>query len=300
MPNLQPSPILIKEMRSTMRGKRTFIVITLFLIFLAGLNLLIYYTATQNMSIGSSSETGQMLFGFSSAIELLLLVTITPPLTASAIASERQQQTFDMLIATPLTPRQILSGKLLASMNYLFLLIFASLPINSIAFLFGGITASALLWWLGLTITVLLMLGCLGLLISTLVRSSGAATALTYIICMVVFVVLPISSTIMVSSLNQGNQFSTCFASSMWLLHPAGALGSIIVNQTDYDALALLPASLPLYGALASLCFLGAEARLSSLSGPPWSRLLLAVALLLVIFIAAIYIIAIPVQEMCN
>lgn len=296
--NWQPSPILIKEMRSTMRSSRTFTAMTLFLLLLVGLQLFIYYAVTQN-SVGSSSDVGQMLFGFSSAIELLLLATITPPLTASAISNEHQQKTFDMLISTPLTPAQILRGKLLASMNYLFLLIFASLPISSVVFLFGGVTPSALLWWLALTITVLFMLGTLGLFISTILHNGGAATALTYIICMLMFVVLPIGIVMISTVINRGNQFSTCLAMSIWLTHPAGSLVSIIVNESDYNALAVLPATLPLYGALAGLFFLAAEARLSELTQTHWSRLLLVVGLLLVVIAAIVYLVAVPVQNMC-
>ncbi len=296
--NWQPSPILIKEMRSTMRSQRTFTAMTLFLLLLVGLQLLIYYTVTQN-SINSSSNVGQMLFGFSSAIELLLLATITPPLTANAISNEHQQKTFDMLIATPLTAAQILQGKLLASMNYLFLLIFASLPISSVVFLFGGVTPSALLWWLALTITVLFMLGTLGLFISTMLHNGGAATALTYIICMLMFVVLPIGIAMVTTILDNGNQFSSCVAMSIWLVHPAGSLASIIVNEADYNALAILPATLPLYGALAGLFFLAAEARLAQLTHTRWSRVLLVIGLLLVIIAAVVYLVAVPVQEMC-
>lgn len=296
--NWQPSPILIKEMRSTMRSKRTFTAMTLFLLLLVGLQLFIYYTVTQN-SVGSSSDVGQMLFGFSSAIELLLLATITPPLTATAISNEHQQKTFDMLISTPLTPAQILRGKLLASMNYLFLLIFASLPISSVVFLFGGVTPSALLWWLALTITLLLMLGTLGLFISTILRNGGAATALTYIICMLMFVVLPLGIVMMITIMNNSNQFSNCLAMSIWVIHPAGSLASIVINETEYNALAILPATLPLYGALAALFFLAAEARLSELTQTRWSRLLLIIGLLLVVIAAIVYIVAVPVQNMC-
>ncbi|MGB0388751.1 MAG: ABC transporter permease [Ardenticatenaceae bacterium] len=298
----QPSPILIKEMRSTMRGRRTFIAITSFLVFLAGLNMLVYYTVAQDMSVsrGGSAEAGRMLFGFLSGIELLLLVTMTPPLTSGAIAGERQRQTFDMLMATPLTPRQVLSGKLLASMNYLYLLIFASLPINAIVFLYGGVSPSALLWWLGLTITVLFMLGTLGLLMSTILRSGGAATALTYIVSMILFLILPVSSSIMLGVLDQWGEFSRCIVTSIWLLHPAGSLVSIWVNEKEFQIMALLPATLPLYSAFAGLFFLVAERRLSALIGQPTRRPFLILALLLVIAIATTYIIAFPVQEMCN
>ncbi|MDQ4076512.1 MAG: ABC transporter permease subunit, partial [Chloroflexota bacterium] len=157
----------MKEMRSTMRGARTFVGITLFLLFLAGVSLLIYYSIARDAFGPSAATAGRTIFSFLSVTEALMLAVVTPALTAGAIASERQKQTFDMLMATPLSPGQVLRGKLLASMNYLFLLMIAALPINAIVFLFGGIGPSALLWWIALVVVVLLMLGTLGLLMST-------------------------------------------------------------------------------------------------------------------------------------
>lgn len=302
MLKLQFSPILIKEMRSTMRGKRTFLGVTLFLTFLTGLTLLVYYSVVQqsSYSVRASSEAGRTIFAFVSVIELFMLATVAPPLTAGAIAGERQRQTFDMLMATPLTPRQVLRGKLLASMNYLFLLIFAGLPINSIVFLFGGISPSALLWWLAVTLISLLMLGTLGLFMSTLFRNSGSATALSYLLCVVLFLILPLGTFFVAGVIDEWDKTSRCVAAMLWVTHPGGAIGSIIINEDQYNPLMLLPAWLPLYSAVAGLFFLAAEARLSKLTSQRWFHPFLIASLLLVIIVSLIYIMLVPATEFCN
>jgi ABC-2 type transport system permease protein len=293
------SPILIKEMRSTMRGGRTFLGLTLFLLFLAAMTLLVYYSIYATGDGSSAAGAGRAIFIFLSVVQLLMLSVITPPLTAGTIAGERQNQTFDMLMATPLTPTQVLRGKLLASMNYLFLLMFASLPINSIVFLFGGVTPDSLLWWVALTVVLLLMLGTLGLFMSTLFRSGGVATAVAYLFCLIVFVVLPgiLGTTLAVMSNTM--QAARCAAVAVALLHPVASLAAILVDEPEFHALRLLPATLPLIGAVAMLFFFGAEARLSALVARRWRRPVALLVVLGVIAASVTYIIAVPVQALC-
>ncbi|MGH2544856.1 MAG: hypothetical protein ACRDIB_18855, partial [Ardenticatenaceae bacterium] len=149
-------------------------------------------------------------------------------------------------------------------------------------------------------VTVLLMLGSLGLLMSTLARSSGAATSLTYLICALVFGMVPAAAlagqAIWVTSGNVGQ----CFLLTVGLAHPVGGLASIIVNDSQFNAARILPGSLTLYGALAGLLFLGAEARLASLAARPWRRPLPVLALAVIAMIAIAYIVTGPVFDICN
>lgn len=293
------SPILVKEMRSTMRGTRTFVGITLFLLFLAGFSLLVYYIVAGNGG-PPRNEGGRLLFGMLAVVEALMLAIVVPPLTASAIAGERQRQTFDMLMATPLSPAQVLAGKLLASMNYLFLLIFASLPINSIAFLLGGVSPSALFWWVALVVAVLLLLGTLGLMMSTLFKSGGVATSLTYLLCALIFGLVPFCALIfgMMGLDTRGSGLHGLLLVA--LLHPASSLAAILVNETEFHAAMLLPATVPLYLALSGVIFLVAEARLRAILGQPGRRPLLLGLLLLVIGAAVAYLALGPVQAIAT
>ncbi|HEX8683306.1 MAG TPA: ABC transporter permease subunit [Ardenticatenaceae bacterium] len=288
-------------MRSQMRGFRAFAGMTLFLVALAATSLLVYQLlALDSGGGGSSFEAGRIIFSFISGMEMLLLAALAPTLTSGAIASERQAQTFDMLMATPLTSGQVLGGKLMASMNYVFLLLVAGLPVNSLAFLFGGVEPVMLLWWLVLVVVVMLMLGTIGLLMSTLVRSSGAATALTYIFCTILFVAVPILAVTVLPLFGTGGRAVEYIMVSLVLLHPLASLAAILVNIEEFNAGMLLPATIPLYGAVAGLFFLAAEARLAHLTAQRWRRLLLTIGLLVIAVGAVAYIVMKPAQSVYN
>ena len=64
---------------------------------------------------------------------------VAPALTATAISSERERGTYDILRVSLITPWQIVRGKLTAPLGYTFLLIFSTLPLLSLPLILGGI-----------------------------------------------------------------------------------------------------------------------------------------------------------------
>ena len=79
------------------------------------------------------------------AVELGLICLLAPALTADLISGERERQTLDLLLVTPLSRRQIVIGKLVAALGSLLLLIVLALPIQALAVLIGGIGLEELL-----------------------------------------------------------------------------------------------------------------------------------------------------------
>ncbi len=188
---LQPNPIIVKELRSRMRGGRLYLILTGYLL---GLSLVCYGIlrvfegqAQNGMQI-ISAHVGQGLFAAIALAETLLIVFLTPALTAGAISTEREQLTYDLLIATPLRPGRILSGKLVAALWYVLLLIFAAVPLGSVVLLFGGVAPRDLVKALLLLLLTALAAGMLGLLCSTLAKRTLRATIMTYL-CILAIVV---------------------------------------------------------------------------------------------------------------
>lgn len=300
----EPSPILVKEMRSTMRSGRTFASLTAFLLFLAGLTLLVYFTVTQsyNGRINPSAEAGRTIFSVLSFFELLMLCFVAPAMTAGSVAGEYQRQTFDMLMATPLSTRQVLIGKFLSALSYLFLLMIAAIPINYVAFLFGGVGGDAILWWVGLEIAVVFLLGAIGLMMSTIFKSPNVANAATYGTVLFFGVILPILFLFLgISfSIGGGNNWIECVAASLLMFHPGGSLITIINPiQSDIGPLNVLPASLTLYLALGTCCILIAENRLGVLAGRKTRTALWLLLFGLIVAGASAYLFLDPVRRMC-
>ncbi len=213
----------VKELRGRMRGRRAFVILTLYLLFLAGFawawELIAEraYGNSGSLSGGSaafaSALIGQEIFGALLIIETLLVVFLAPAFTAGAISLEREKQTLDMLTATPISSLAIVIGKLLSALTYVFILIIASIPLTAMVFVFGGVGPEEVLRGYVVLFASAIGLGSLGLFISALMQRTQAATVVTFFAVMALtmgslFVVL-FWSTMSGTSQNQigvGNQ----------------------------------------------------------------------------------------------
>lgn len=186
---LQPNPIIVKELRSRMRGGRVYLTLVGYLLGLSLVSyavLRIFQGQAQNGMMIVSAHVGQGLFAALALAMTLLITFLTPALTAGAISSEREQLTYDLLIATPLRPGRILSGKLIAALWYVLLLIFAAVPLGSVVLLFGGVAPRDLIKALLLLVFTALAAGMLGLLCSAVAKRTLRATILAYLIIMAI------------------------------------------------------------------------------------------------------------------
>ena len=117
----------------------------------------------------------------------MIIAAITPSVTAMAISGEKEKQTYEMFLATPLSPGNILWGKFIAAMGYVFLIVFAAIPLASLVFVFGGVAVREMLKALVILVTVAVMFGVIGLFSSALFGRSGRSTAIAYLIVVFLF-----------------------------------------------------------------------------------------------------------------
>jgi ABC-type transport system involved in multi-copper enzyme maturation permease subunit len=179
------NPIIVKELRGRMRGMRPYAVLTFFLLVMVGVGYAINWLVTSQTRFGAtvlSAQVGQALFSGLAMCELFLVVFLAPALTSGAISGEREQLTYDMLLATPLRPLRILWGKLFAALSYLFLLMFAAIPLFSVVLVFGGVAPRDMAKALLMLLIAALLFGAIGLFCSALVRRTAQATVLSYTI----------------------------------------------------------------------------------------------------------------------
>jgi ABC-2 type transport system permease protein len=179
------NPIIVRELHTRMRGIRPYLILTVFLVLMGlsgwGMLQLMLQQARFGMTV-MSAQIGQALFKGLSFGVILLVVVLAPATTSSAISGEREQQTYDMLLATPLKPEQILWGKLVAALSYLLLMIFAAIPVFSVVFIFGGVTLWALVDTLVLLLATTVAFGAIGIFCSALLRRTARATIISYVV----------------------------------------------------------------------------------------------------------------------
>jgi ABC-type transport system involved in multi-copper enzyme maturation permease subunit len=178
------NPIVVKELRSRMRGGRFFALLTGFLVLLGLLSYALYRIAGATVGVmqaGLLSPTiGQMLFTGLAFFELLVILFITPALTAGTISQERENQTYELLMATPLAPQTLLWGKLISTLSYIFLLILAAVPFASLVFVFGGVAPGDMVKALIVLGVTAVTFGVIGLFFSAWMGRTARAAVLSY------------------------------------------------------------------------------------------------------------------------
>lgn len=186
--------IMVKELRSRMRGRRAFIVLTVYLAILALITYGVYVVVAPNVrglfgggfggfggQANASALIGQSIFTLLSIFQLILICFIAPAFTAGQISLEREKQTLDLLISTPMRPSAIVIGKLAAALAFVVLMIVAAVPITAIVLMYGGASVDDIVRQQLVLLATALVLGAIGLFFSALLKRTQAATVLTYI-----------------------------------------------------------------------------------------------------------------------
>jgi len=176
----------VKELRGRMRGRRAFAILTIYLLLLAGFALMAeklvesnYTSGFGNSSAFAGAAIGQGIFAALLMLMTLQVVFLAPSSTSGSISLEREKQTLELLIATPISSLAIVVGKLLSALVYVFLLIAASLPLMAVVFVYGGVGPEDVLRGYIVLVAAALWLGSFGLLCSSVVKRTTAATAIT-------------------------------------------------------------------------------------------------------------------------
>lgn len=179
------NPIIVKELRSRMRGPRAFLTLTGMLLLLGVLSYWLYrlvIAMSRYSGTPVSPQIGQVLFAGLVFLELIVICGLTPAVTAGAISGEREKQTYEMLLATPLRPASILWGKLVSALSYVALLVFAAVPMASLVFIFGGVTPWEMVKALVVLIVTAVMVGVIGLFNSALFGRTSRSTVVSYVV----------------------------------------------------------------------------------------------------------------------
>jgi len=237
---LRQNPVLLKEVRGRMRGRRAFVSLTIYLLFLSSFVSLIYLSgSTATNAFGSPSDwqrLGKAVFVAVVGLELFMVCFIAPGVTAGSISSERERLTFDVLRTTLLSARALVLGKLASALSYLFLLLIAAIPLQSLAFLFGGVTPEEVLIGAALLVMTAITFSALGLYCSSLTRRTQVSTVLAYILALLFTIGLPLMLAVLLSIsmrsylVNSPGDSSTLIA-LYWLVLSISPLGAGIVTE---------------------------------------------------------------------
>ena len=186
--------IMSKELRSRFRGRRAFIVLTIYLGALALIAYGAYISAGPNavsqpvlgpdgtafIGANASATIGQAIFALLSVFQLMLVAFLAPAFTTGAISLEREKATLDLLITTPLRPGAIVVGKLLSALAFVVLLILAGIPVSALVLMYGGASIQDILRAQVVLLVSAAGFGVIGLFCSALLKRTQGATVIAY------------------------------------------------------------------------------------------------------------------------
>jgi ABC-type transport system involved in multi-copper enzyme maturation permease subunit len=190
------NPIIVKEVRTRMRGYRSVLLLTAHLVVLALVVGLVYLFIRSSLTtIGNLEERrsfGKVAFGLIVLMELVMISFVAPALSSGAISVEREHQTFDLLRVTLLPARSLVWGKYISGLIFIFLLLFTSLPLQGPAFLIGGVQVQEILLATLMLAVTAAGFCALGMLLSSLIPRTLVSATLAYAVTIFLVFGIPI------------------------------------------------------------------------------------------------------------
>jgi ABC-type transport system involved in multi-copper enzyme maturation permease subunit len=132
------NPIFGRELLTLLRSHKAFALLALY----AGLSVAIVLASwpRDQMSVLLQGAISRELFGLFALAQTLLLGLLVPATLGGAVTREKEGETLDLLLCTPLTVDRILFGKLMSGLAYFLILMVTSVPAVLLCFLIGGLT----------------------------------------------------------------------------------------------------------------------------------------------------------------
>ena len=185
------SPLLIREIRIFLRSNKAFLCLFMFLGALVLTVMMNWSPFVEHWRPGRDIAQGARIFFHSLACgHLSLIILLMPFLLAPSIVEEREKNTLDLLISSPISIAHLVLAKLFSPLLFVFLLLTAALPILALCFLGGGLGMIDVLNAYLVMLATSVVYSCLGLLCSTL-RSRVyevylIAVLMTVVLCLVI------------------------------------------------------------------------------------------------------------------
>ncbi|MBN1511056.1 MAG: ABC transporter permease subunit [Phycisphaerae bacterium] len=141
---LPGNPILVRVVGGKSRRPRHLWLRFIYLGALVGVVMISLMSSgsSATSSLSDLARGASQTFRWASIVQLALMCVLAPVFTADAITQERDAQTYNILLTTPLSNAQIVLGSLLSRLFFVVTLLLSGLPVFLLTTLYGGVTTS--------------------------------------------------------------------------------------------------------------------------------------------------------------
>lgn len=194
------NPLAVRELRVACRSWKLVIILTAYLLIQGAILAIWVYAQSDSKGMYTDpTSIGSGLFITLSTVLVVVVMLVFPAFSSTAIASEHERKSFDLLLLTPLSPWEIAIGKFIAAALQASIFLIATVPLFAIANLFGGIDPAVFFFTLWVLILLSLLISFVGVYASSLVKKAIPAVLVTYLFAFVLgFVLLLVFITLQV------------------------------------------------------------------------------------------------------
>ncbi len=180
-------PVFTRELVTAPRRLRFYVGRAVYVAGLAALvaTAWLLLTGTQEVrNVGDMARFGSTLFQIVAPLQLALALFFAPLLTASAVAQEKDRRTLVLLLMTNLSNRELVLGKLCASLLQVMVPLAAAVPLFFLMSLFGGISFAEIGWVYAVTVATAVAAGSIGSVVALWREKTFQTLALVFLALM--------------------------------------------------------------------------------------------------------------------
>ena len=239
-------PVFEKELRVSSRQRRSYVLRFAYISLLLIILLFIWisevdYRNSNLIGISRMAQAGKAMVIYIVWFQFCAAQIIAAVMLSNSISDEIYHKSLGMLMTTPVTSLQIVTGKLFSKLLQLILLIAISLPLLAIVRLFGGVPWGFVVSSLCITLTTVLFVSSLSLFYSIFCRKAYIVIIITIMSILVFYALLPflyftfveithldrsINNMVLATILYQPNPYLMFFMNSYNASYP-GRMGSV-------------------------------------------------------------------------
>ena len=165
------------------------LLIALFLAYLAAFPgttpLQLLTDLNQPLSIDAGSRFGESFVSAFLLIQIVIVLLVTPAITAGAIGEDKDRGALELLLTTSLTSTEIVVGKLAARLVFVGSLLLTGLPVVTLVTFFGGVDIGQLAAGYAIALFSVLSLGAVSLFLSVMTKTLGSAILRAYMFVLI-------------------------------------------------------------------------------------------------------------------
>jgi ABC-type transport system involved in multi-copper enzyme maturation permease subunit len=233
-------PVLGKELRSASRRKRQYLLRFGYVALLGLFMAVVWMTTVEASATGAGaiyrmSQAGKTVIMTISWFQFFALQLVAVVLMSTSINEEAQRGTLAVLLTTPISATQIVTGKLLGKMLHIVILLAISLPLLAIVRVFGGVPLAFVIASSCVTLSTAMLAGAVAMFFSGIFQRAYASILLSFAAGFVIYLIVPFILSMVLALLAMAGGGGSMLSALLYL-NPFYAMGFLTVELLEPSA----------------------------------------------------------------